>query len=97
MALIVNLMRDPKKNKPVKAEDFNPYTVKEKAFLKAPPFRSAGRLCQKVKLFLSFLGFIKALFCKNVFIQGRNLFQYFRHVLLGNDPYSLIVNTKIMV
>ena len=36
MALIVNLMRDPKKNKPVKAEDFNPYTVKEKAFLKAP-------------------------------------------------------------
>ena len=36
MALIVNLMRDPKKNKAVKAEDFNPYTVKEKAFLKAP-------------------------------------------------------------
>lgn len=36
MALIVNLMRDPKKNKPVKAEDFNPYTVKEKTFLKAP-------------------------------------------------------------
>ena len=36
MALIVNLMRDPKKNKPVKAEDFTPYTVKEKASLKAP-------------------------------------------------------------
>ena len=36
MALIVNLMRAPKKNKAVKAEDFNPYTVKEKAFLKAP-------------------------------------------------------------
>jgi len=36
MALIVNLMRDPKKNKAVKAEDFNPYTVKEKASLKAP-------------------------------------------------------------
>ena len=36
MALIVNLMRDPKKNKPVKAEDFNPYIVKEKATLKAP-------------------------------------------------------------
>ena len=36
MALIVNLMRDPKKNKPAKAEDFNPYTVKEKASLKAP-------------------------------------------------------------
>ena len=38
MALIVNLMRGPKKNKPVKAEDFNPYTVKEKATLKAPLF-----------------------------------------------------------
>lgn len=36
MALIVNLMRDPKKNKAVKAEDFNPYTVKERVFLKAP-------------------------------------------------------------
>ena len=36
MALIVNLMRDPKKNKPVKAEDFNPYAVKEKALQKTP-------------------------------------------------------------
>ena len=28
MALIVNLLRDPKKSKPVKAEDFNPYRVR---------------------------------------------------------------------
>lgn len=27
MALIVNLLRDPKKSQPVKAEDFNPYRV----------------------------------------------------------------------
>ena len=27
MALIVNLFRDPKKSKPVKAEEFNPYRV----------------------------------------------------------------------
>ena len=30
MALIVNLLRDPKKSKPVKAEDFNPYRVQTK-------------------------------------------------------------------
>ena len=30
MALIVNLLRDPKKSKPVKAEDFNPYRLREK-------------------------------------------------------------------
>ena len=30
MALIVNLLRDPKKSKPVKAEDFNPYRVRSK-------------------------------------------------------------------
>ena len=30
MALIVNLLRDPKKSQPVKAEDFNPYRVREK-------------------------------------------------------------------
>ena len=28
MALIVNLLRDPKKSKPAKAEDFNPYRVR---------------------------------------------------------------------
>ena len=28
MALIVNLLRDPKKSKSVKAEDFNPYRVR---------------------------------------------------------------------
>ena len=30
MALIVNLLRDPKKSQPVKAEDFNPYRMQAK-------------------------------------------------------------------
>jgi len=30
MALIVNLLRDPKKSQPAKAEDFNPYRFREK-------------------------------------------------------------------
>ena len=30
MALIVNLLRDPKKSKPVKSEDFNPYRVRSR-------------------------------------------------------------------
>ena len=30
MALIVNLLRDPKKSKPVKAEDFNPYRARSR-------------------------------------------------------------------
>ena len=30
MALIVNLLRDPKKSQPVKAEDFNPYRVRSR-------------------------------------------------------------------
>jgi len=36
MALIVNLVRNPKKSKPARSSDFNPYTVKPKAVVKAP-------------------------------------------------------------
>ena len=36
MALVVNLVRDPKKSKPAKPADFNPYTVKPKAVVKVP-------------------------------------------------------------
>ena len=48
MALIVNLMRDPKKNKPVKAEEFQPVYRERKGLPESAAFRSAGRLCQKV-------------------------------------------------
>ena len=63
MALIVNLMRDPKKNKPVKAEDFNPYTVKEKASLKAPLSVLRDVFCQRKELNL--VGQI--CFCNSIF------------------------------
>ena len=36
MALIVNLVRDPKKSKPVKPDVFNPYSQKEQKITKAP-------------------------------------------------------------
>lgn len=36
MALVVNLVRDPKKTKPAKASDFNPYYVKPKEVTKVP-------------------------------------------------------------
>ena len=36
MALIVNLVRDPKKSKPAKPDVFNPYAQKEQKNLKAP-------------------------------------------------------------
>ena len=36
MALIVNLVRDPKKSKPAKPEAFNPYAQKEQKITKAP-------------------------------------------------------------
>lgn len=36
MALVVNLVRDPKKSKPAKATDFNPYYVKPKTVVKVP-------------------------------------------------------------
>ena len=36
MALIVNLVRNPKKSKPARAADFNPYKVKPKVMVKAP-------------------------------------------------------------
>jgi len=36
MALIVNLVRNPKKSKPAKSTDFNPYAVKPKAIVKVP-------------------------------------------------------------
>ena len=36
MALAVNLVRNPKKSKPAKPADFNPYCGKPKAVVKAP-------------------------------------------------------------
>ncbi len=36
MALVVNMLRDPKKSKPVNPEDFNPYHKKIIPRLKAP-------------------------------------------------------------
>jgi len=36
MALVVNIVRDPKKSKPVKSSDFNPYYVKPKTVVKVP-------------------------------------------------------------
>lgn len=36
MALIVNLVRNPKKSKPATPADFNPYHAKPKAVVKAP-------------------------------------------------------------
>lgn len=36
MALVVNLVRDPKKSKPSKAEDFNPYLIRQQKVTKAP-------------------------------------------------------------
>jgi len=36
MALIANIMRDPKKSKGVKPADFNPYCQKQKSKIKAP-------------------------------------------------------------
>lgn len=36
MALVVNLVRDPKKGKPAKPADFNPYYQKEKPKVKVP-------------------------------------------------------------
>ena len=36
MALVANLMRDPKKSKGVKPSDFNPYFQKPKPIIKAP-------------------------------------------------------------
>ena len=36
MALVANLMRDPKKSKGVKPSDFNPYFQKRKPIIKAP-------------------------------------------------------------
>ena len=36
MALIVNLVRNPKKSKPVKPADFNPYHIKAKPKIKVP-------------------------------------------------------------
>jgi len=36
MTLIVNLVRNPKKSKPAKSSNFNPYYVKPKTIVKAP-------------------------------------------------------------
>lgn len=36
MALVVNLVRNPKKSKPATPADFNPYNTKPKAVVKAP-------------------------------------------------------------
>ena len=36
MALVVNLVRNPKKSKPAKSSDFNPYCVRPKPIVKAP-------------------------------------------------------------
>jgi len=36
MALVVNLVRDPKKSKPAKSSDFNPYNRKSKPVIKVP-------------------------------------------------------------
>ncbi len=36
MALMVNLVRNPKKTKPAKPADFNPYIIKPKMVIKAP-------------------------------------------------------------
>lgn len=36
MALVVNLVRNPKKSKPAKPADFNPYCIKPKTVIKAP-------------------------------------------------------------
>lgn len=36
MALVANLVRDPKKSKPAKVSDFNPYDAKAKPIVKAP-------------------------------------------------------------
>ena len=36
MALVVNLVRNPKKSKPAVPADFNPYHAKPKAVVKAP-------------------------------------------------------------
>ncbi|WP_176014453.1 hypothetical protein [Victivallis sp. Marseille-Q1083] len=36
MALVVNLVRNPKKSKPAKSADFNPYCIKPKTVIKAP-------------------------------------------------------------
>ena len=36
MALIVNLVRDPQKSKPVKPDVFNPYSQKEQKITKVP-------------------------------------------------------------
>ena len=36
MALVVNLVRNPKKSKPAKPADFNPYCIKPPTVIKAP-------------------------------------------------------------
>lgn len=36
MALVANIMRDPKKSKAVEPSDFNPYSHHEKPVVKAP-------------------------------------------------------------
>ena len=36
MALIVNLVRDPKKSKPTRPDAFNPYAQREQKITKAP-------------------------------------------------------------
>ena len=47
MALVANIMRDPKKGRSVKPADFNPYFQKPKPIIKAPASVLRDVWCRK--------------------------------------------------